>query len=142
MNDPDFPGVFPTPVDRTNAITINIHTDDYPEETEVEWSAKDENGFWNVLDSSSLEGFTSLLWSSTHRLEPASEYRLVITDSEDDGICCTYGKGWLTITNATTSVNHEKGTVMWNATGDSYESRLELLISVDSEGRAGLVEEF
>lgn len=136
----EWPGQFPTPPagNGSNAITINIRTDDYPEETSFEWSRRDveEPSLWGIiLESGNLTDSHSL-HSYTMEVEPDSLYRFLILDSFGDGIA----NGWITITNSTPSILHFGGSVIWEAPGDLLVSFLDVFVWVDPDGHTHNVE--
>lgn len=68
-------------------ITIELRTDNYSEETAIR--IEDDNN--NVVYQE-----TSFIDNTLHTLTPCLAcgcYTFIITDSEDDGICCNYGNG-------------------------------------------------
>lgn len=136
--DSTWPGVFPTPVNSSNVVTININTDEYPEETSWEWSQQLDSGLWDTLDSESLLGQNSL-FSYTREVESNSLYRLRLSDRLGDGTCCAFGIGWFTITNSTPSLEFEQGTVVWNTTGDNLGRRIDVILRVDATGSADVL---
>lgn len=137
-DDADWPGAFPSPIGVSNAVSINIRTDNYPTETALEWSVKVKDGSWRVLEHGNPSKVASLV-SSTKQLESDSLYKFRVSDSVGDGTCCQYGKGWFTITNSTPSNNHARGTVIWEVAGDSFGAKLSAYIQTDSFGNAFFV---
>lgn len=136
--DDEWPGLFPGPAGHSHAITLNIHTDQYPEDLTWEWSQELESGSWQALASGTPREVMGL-FSKTLSVQSNSLYRLRLLDDNDDGLCCDYGFGWFTITNATPSLDHSDGTVIWYGRGDVLQSLLDVFIYVNSAGNAQFV---
>lgn len=134
-DDSDWHGQFPTPVNSFNVITINIRTDQYPDEVEMKWSHSDDFDGWKLLKSWIPEDAHSI-FSETIDIESDGLYKLQISDGYGDGICCTYGMGWFSITNSTPSSDHLNGTVVWDVAGYQFEESLEVFIWIDQDGNA------
>lgn len=139
VDPPGWPGIFPSPRNAGNLITINIFTDDYPEDLRWELSLRSGDSLWNTFESNAPLGARSLN-SYTRQVESGSFYRLQLFDSFGDGICCEAGYGWFTITNSTPSLDHEEGTVIWGASGDALQSSLDVVLFIDEDGRAKLLD--
>lgn len=129
-DDEEWPGEYPT---APNAITINIHTDEFPEENSFEWSIQEETGIWKVLDEQKTP-HRYRVHSYQQWVVPGSLYRLRLLDIYGDGICCAYGFGWLTITSSTLSGNNTEGSVIWEATGFALDRTLDVYVQTDSNG--------
>lgn len=130
-----WPGVFPN---NSYSVAINIHTDDYPQETSMEWSLEVEPGVWEVLDKADPSTPNSI-WSYEKQVESNSTYRLKISDSEGDGTCCGYGLGWFTIIGSTPD-QANSGTVVWSTAGDVFGSEMRVILWIDLDGTAQLLE--
>jgi len=135
-DDEEWPGMFPT---LNNAITINIRTDDYPEETTLEWSLHSGPDYWQLLDTDSPEVANGIN-SYTKWVDPDALYRLQLFDDYEDGSCCQFGLGWFTITDSTPSLDYAEGTVVWEATGNILESSLDVFLWIDPDYHAQMVE--
>ena len=107
-----WPGQFPN---STNVVTFNINTDEYPEETQWEWSVLTKNYSWQVLGSGSPPEQHSV-FSYTADVDSEFLYRLKLTDIWGDGSCCSYGRGWMTILGPSLDQN-SNGAVIWKETG-------------------------
>ena len=134
-SDGEWPGVFPTPINSLNVITINIRTDRFPEETSWQWSRHTGPEFW-VPEDSGFFAKTNSLHSYEKDVQSGELYRLSIEDMLGDGICCLFGRGWFTITNATESSEFPNGSVIWSKSGDEFEDYLEVVIWVNDDGMA------
>ena len=73
------------------SVNINLFTDNYANENS--WILLDENN--NEIDSEDSL-INNFLYTNNYCLEDAC-YKLIINDTEGDGICCNYGNGYLTI---------------------------------------------
>ena len=73
------------------SVNINLLTDNYANENS--WILIDENN--NEIDSEDSL-ISNFLYTNNYCLEDAC-YKLIINDTEGDGICCNYGNGYLTI---------------------------------------------
>lgn len=126
--DENWPGAFPN---APNAISINIQTDDWPQEISWEWSTEVGPDEWKTLDSG-FPGDTAGLLSYTMQIEPDTFYRFYVFDSGGDGTCCRHGFGWFSITNSTPS-ELLNGTVVWEAPGVGF-TELVVNLWVDGAG--------
>lgn len=75
-------------------VTLNIKTDNYPSETT--WDLKDESGQTVYSGGSYSNKLT--VYSETFVLADGN-YTFNIYDSYGDGICCSYGDGYYTLTD-------------------------------------------
>ncbi|CAB9508841.1 Leucine Rich Repeat [Seminavis robusta] len=140
VDDPEWPGLYPTPANAVNTVTINVRTDRFPQEMSWEWSKMTASpDTYAVVDSGGNLLLEETVYSIEQAVDSDSVYRLTISDSLSDGTCCLYGLGWFTITNATTSAQNADGTVVWSAIGD-FDGELLAHIYVDPQGRASLLE--
>lgn len=135
--DLEWPGEFPS---TPHAITINIRTDDYPEENSLEWSIQDSSGLWQLLDTHSPPN-KNTVHSYLQWVDADALYRLQIFDKYADGTCCRFGMGWFTITSSASSRAHTEGSIVWKANGDALQSSLDVFIWIDSNGNAKEVAE-
>jgi extracellular elastinolytic metalloproteinase len=100
----------------TSAVTLTLVLDQYPAETA--WTLKDGSG----TTVASGDGYTTANSTVTENFNlPAGCYDFSITDSYGDGICCTYGNGSYTLTNAGSTL----------ATGGAYGSGETKNVCVD-----------
>ncbi len=79
----------------TSTVTLTLTFDQYPAETA--WTLKDGSG--TTVASGNNYTATNSTITRTFNL-PAGCYDFNITDSYGDGICCQYGNGGYTLTNA------------------------------------------
>ncbi|CAB9524494.1 LRR receptor-like serine threonine-protein kinase [Seminavis robusta] len=147
----EWPGQFPSALNSSNVVTINIFTDGWPSETSWTWSLLDQSGEWQTLDSQNPPNASSL-HSPTKEVKSDSLYRLRLFDSYGDGICCSWGFGWFSVTNSTPSEGHADGTVVWTAVGDALDggsgalsfieegTSLDVFLWVDLDGNVQHVE--
>ena len=80
-------------------VTIDVTTDSYGN-AENGWELKDESG--NVVASAPVGSLTasSVQPTVTANLDPNKCYSFIFVDTYGDGICCTYGQGSYTVTDA------------------------------------------
>jgi len=135
VDDPQWPGEYTT---IAPGITINIRYDEYPEETSWTWQnltdltndgtsqvvSKSETSIWKKMDSNRATGEANDL-KSFNQVVDSGLYRLVIEDSSNDGNCCSWGRGFFTITNATS--------VVWSLAGNEFSSNMDAYIWVDEK---------
>jgi subtilisin family serine protease len=81
-----------------NEVTLTLVTDNYPAETT--WELRDGS---TVLASGGPYGTSGATYTETFCL-PDGCYDFVIFDSYGDGICCAYGSGSYTLTDASSNV--------------------------------------
>jgi len=146
----EWPGDFP-PLNASNTVTVNIHTDDWNEETSWTWSVLGGSDTWQTLDSQKPANASSL-FSYPKEVESGALYRLSLFDSYGDGNCCGWGFGWFSVTNSTPSPEHVNGTVIWSAVGDVLDggngvlqqieegTALDVFLWIDDNGSAQQVE--
>tara|TARA_B100001939_G_scaffold347981_1_gene371793 strand:- start:1554 stop:3422 length:1869 start_codon:yes stop_codon:yes gene_type:complete len=84
-------------------VTIDVTTDQYGN-AENGWELKDESG--NVVASAPIGSLTasSVQPTVTANLDPNKCYSFIFVDTYGDGICCTYGQGSYTVTDANGTV--------------------------------------
>lgn len=99
------------------------------------WSIQidDLGSSWEALLSDGPISADSLN-NFTIEIAPDSIYRLQLYDSAEDGTCCWEGKGWFTVTDSTSSIDHQEGTVVWEAGGYKVEEYLEVFFLTDGDG--------
>jgi hypothetical protein len=139
VDDVEWPGVFPKPVGSSNLITINIHTDDFPDETQWGWSRRTGPDTFELIDSGSPLSIDALV-SFEKEVRSETIYKLTVNDTLGNGNCCSSGFGWFTITNATASTDFTEGTVMWRMTGDEFDATVDVFLWINADGNAQLAE--
>ena len=77
----------------TSPVTIRIRTDAYPEE----FSYKVEDAYGETIYTSTTFNSPQTEYSQTLYLEPSTAYKIVMTDTYGDGICCFHGPGYLRV---------------------------------------------
>jgi len=131
LYDPEFPG--PLPSTAVFSFNINVRFDafsfefnyvlyhiDRPIEAyrtgdlPVNNLKKEWTQWWRM--EGIADGAPNDIRSTTHPESPPGWYWLHITDTDGDGICCEYRRGWISLTGPI----HEKGElgVAWNSDGD------------------------
>ncbi len=92
-------------------VTIDVTTDQYAN-SENGWELKDESG--NVVASAPIGSLTasSVQPSVTANLDPNKCYSFIFVDTYGDGICCTYGQGSYTVTDASGTIIAGGGSAM------------------------------
>lgn len=92
-------------------ITIDVTTDQYGS-SENGWELKDENG--TIVASAAIGSLTSSAPQPqvTANVDPNKCYSFVFTDTYGDGICCTYGQGSYTVTDANGTIIAGGGSAM------------------------------
>ena len=89
------------------------------------------NGVWQ-LQGTLVQAHNPIPPDSPHQLESFEQavepglYHLQVNDAAEDGICCVWGRGFITITDA--------DSVVWSSSGDKFSSTLNVFIWVDSDG--------
>lgn len=135
-NDPEFPGPFPSSGDQ---LMLNIKTDLHPEEITWSWDRLNDDGSWddeNVGGPYNEEEEKETLISTSLPTSTEKVYRLRVFDSGADGTCCSYGKGWFSLTD-----NANQGTVVWAQLWDqgagTEDSLKELVVyfAVDADDK-------
>ena len=153
-DDPDWPGQLYSAGrgGGANGVTINIRYDQYPEETMWAWeklttpsdSATIDSGKpialsepqnmttpkreWEKLDSKPDVGRAKELLSYDEDVEPSTLYRFLVSDSSQDGSCCSWGPGFFTITNSSS--------VVWKMTGSDFTTNMEAYIWINDKGES------
>lgn len=114
VNKPFWPGSLP--VANTSVVTINVETDDYPEELSWTLHYKPNNGqLWQEVDTwngASERYYRSLV---SHEVAGLSQgwHRFIVRDSEGDGTCCQYGAGYVSLTGPLATTK-QKGLIWGN----------------------------
>ena len=95
-------------------VTIDVTTDQYGN-SENGWELKDESG--NVVASAPIGSLTasSVQPTVTANLDPNKCYSFIFVDTYGDGICCTYGQGSYTVTDA-------NGTIIAGGVASSFSN--------------------
>jgi hypothetical protein len=94
--DQQWPGNMPAS-DR-NTVTINVKFDSYPQE--VTWQFQQfSSGEWRTIRNfdGQRDGVHNELVSAEMDTLSAGWFRFAIQDSQNDGICCDYRRGWISI---------------------------------------------
>lgn len=138
-NDPLWPGDF-SPPNSTFVFTLNIRYDDYPNETK--WSVEklvdipyspatiDTKNEPKAPAPTIPPDSNELI--SYHRVAAPGLYRFQVIDKASDGTCCSWGRGFLTITNATS--------VLWEKSGDMFTNQTDAYVWMSEEGEAQLAD--
>ena len=106
-------------------VSINVTTDSYGN-SENGWELKDESG--NVVASAPIGSLTasSVQPTVTANLDPNKCYSFIFVDTYGDGICCTYGQGSYTVTDANGNIIAGGGSAMsfsnFNEKEDYFET--------------------
>lgn len=128
--DPDWPGAMPTA--NRNAVMINVKFDAYPGETTWQFQSY-TLGEWRTIKSFSgvEDGVHNELVSV--EVEAISEgwYRYAIQDSQNDGICCRYRRGWISITGPIITTQAQG--LVWGNNGE-FGSSFDVYIRMNSDG--------
>jgi len=131
-DDPEWPGsVSP------NMFVINFKTDDYPEENSWELFVKPDETVsnWDSISSwSAADSGYRVLESSEMAIGSLGQgwYRFVVRDTEGDGTCCTYGKGFVSLTGPIAAKGGESG-LIWGNDG-KFWAMDEVFFYVDEKG--------
>ena len=73
---------------------LHIKYDQYPEETRV--VVRDHETLEILVDTQTFDTPAPLTGKRFPlQLVPGREYRVIMLDTEGDGICCQYGSGWI-----------------------------------------------
>ncbi|CAB9529016.1 expressed unknown protein (Partial), partial [Seminavis robusta] len=76
-NDELWPGAFPTPVNSTHVITLNIRTDQFPEETVWHWSQRTGPATFQLVESGTPDEGNAL-FSYEQQVESDTIYHLKV----------------------------------------------------------------
>ncbi|MFM1931237.1 MAG: hypothetical protein RL226_540, partial [Bacteroidota bacterium] len=121
--------------DAGGVVTLVVLTDDYPEETT--WELTNDNG--SVIASGGP--YTQTGTSNTYELclVPEECYTFTIFDSFGDGICCDWGQGAYTITNAEGTVLASGGQFgdVDEATFCNTDCLIEVSINITNDSGSG-----
>lgn len=142
LDDPLYPGNYSFP-NSTYAFTINIRYDNYPAETywslqklmDAPYTYRGDNQTEVVLRQilpGVEQGVMALPGPNTfktyHQTAAPGLYHFQVRDKASDGTCCTWGKGYFTITNSTS--------VLWELPGDSFTNQTDAYIWMNGLGEA------
>ena len=135
-DDFEWPGKFPSA--STNAVTINIKTDQFPQESfwylsKRQTDAADDEEWTFISGGSFSDSATAKLFSYTRSVQNGYDYRLTVLDDFADGMCCDYGFGYLTITSGVKSEDSDEGTVVYSSLGE-FNDEFNAYFSVDENG--------
>lgn len=111
-----------------STLTLNLTTDDYGGETS--WDVKDASG--NVVASGDNYGDNATV-TETINLPDGQCYRFTIYDSYGDGICCQYGNGQYSLTDAsgTVLIAQASGSNPFNGSSSSKNFRTNNTVSTE-----------
>lgn len=140
LDDSKWPGAYSAP-ESLFSFTINIRYDDYPGETL--WSLEklmNTSYTTPITNELNVEPKLSLPTiapepndlQSFEQIVLPGLYRLQINDTSADGNCCSWGRGFFTITNATS--------VIWEEAGNEFTDVVNAYIWVDGEGSVHLAD--
>ncbi|CAB9510493.1 Vitamin K-dependent protein C (Fragment) [Seminavis robusta] len=117
QQQPSWPGAMP--VQNASSIVINVYTDDYPEE--ISWqvhrkqSNVQSNEPWTLVEEwNGLTAPLRQLVSTEIETLQRGWHRVILSDSEGDGLCCNYGSGYFSLTGPIAANNGRKGLVWGN----------------------------
>lgn len=135
VNDEEWPGIFPLPVNTPNVITLNFRTGKDPTFVSWEWSELingiDEFETWDEGTPQRKQA----LYNYEKRVNSDTIYRLKL---DNPTYSSREGLKWFTVTTAMASGNHQDGTVIWKKRLDQLKEDMEVFFWVDS---AGIVKE-
>ena len=136
MTAPDsasgWPGALPSA--DSFSVVVNVETDDYPEENT--WELHHENadtGEWTLVGDwngagSGFRNLESIEFSNLAR----GWYRFVVRDSEQDGNCCDYGNGYVSLTGPLAMSQGQKG-LIWGNDG-KFWAMDEIFFEIENSG--------
>jgi len=134
--DQEWPG--PMPLASTRFVmTVNVKFDAYPDE--ISWQLERSNGpgtgTWTSirsLNGADTEGANSALVSvEVSGLTGDTWHRFWINDRSGDGICCTFRRGWVSLTAPI--VTTQQNGLVWGNNGE-FGNQVEVYIFVNSDG--------
>jgi len=135
MVAPDFeggwPGAFPT--QPSSSLMINMDVDSYPEELSWILYHQNDNRQWETVNT--WDGTTATagaLDSTEFAALQQGWYRFIVTDSAHDGLCCDYGRGYVSITGPLGSADGAMGLV-WGNNGQFMREE-EIFFRVSERG--------
>lgn len=109
------------------SVTITVTHDDYPIETKWEWSNLDNGEIIFQQEYADVEQVSAVVSQTFSNLRINTSYEFSIWDSYEDGICCEYGRGKISIVDNNT--NQE----IFSHSGN-FQSNIAVVISVDENG--------
>ena len=86
---------------------------------------------WEKIDSKPDIGKAKELLSYNEDVEPLNLYRFLVSDSSQDGSCCSWGPGFFTITNSSG--------IVWELTGSDFTTNVEAFIWINEKGESQAV---
>lgn len=86
---------------------------------------------WEKIDSKPDIGKAKELLSYDEDVEPLNLYRFLVSDSSQDGSCCSWGPGFFTITNSSG--------IVWELTGSNFATNVEAYIWINENGESQAV---
>jgi hypothetical protein len=79
-------------------VEIKVPTDTYPAETT--WSLSNQCGIVRGMSGGPFSSENKYYFCNVPECLPASEYKFTINGSAEDGLCCKYGSGCLSMGSA------------------------------------------
>jgi Trypsin len=130
-NNPSWPGAMPSI--NASSIMVNFLTDDYPEENSWELYREQDRSLWVLQQewSGADAGFRLLVSTEINNLQEGW-YHFVVRDTQGDGVCCSNGSGYVSLTGPL-AVNGGRLGLMWGNDGEFW-AKDEIYFSVDSSG--------
>jgi len=130
--DQEWPGALPAA--DNFAIVVNIKYDQSPAEATWSFEKASGSGDWDQIEFVEPSMFSDLKFSlaSTELAGlQAGWHRLVVEDSGNDGICCTYRRGWINLTAP--SIAGQRKSLIWGNNGE-FGSRVEVYVLFNDQG--------
>lgn len=117
------------------ALNVNIKYDKFPEHIKWTFEKRGANGAYTALTSfdGAVDGVSNDLVVTQLAPTQLGEgwYKFKITDSGNDGICCTFRRGWATVTGFLKATR--KSGMVWGSNGE-FGGGVEIYIKVDAKG--------
>jgi hypothetical protein len=116
----------PTPTNDTFDLRVTVKHDDSPQETA--WSLTHMDSF-ALLYLQPFDSVTEPFVDVSHQFRQlgAGRYLFEMGDSAQDGICCAYGPGSI-------SISDQHNQVIWERLG-KFQAYLGVMLNIDSRGR-------
>jgi trypsin len=131
-NNPSWPGAMPSI--SVSSVVVNFVTDDYPEENSWELYRKQATSQWVLhqdWSGTTNSGYRLLVSSEISNLQEGW-YHFIVRDSQGDGVCCSYGSGYVSLTGAL-AVNGGGLGLIWGNNGEFW-AKDEVFFRVDNTG--------
>jgi hypothetical protein len=130
--DQFWPGPLPS---IKGALNINVKFDKFPEHVKWTFAKRGTDGAYTDVTSfdGAIDGITNDLVVTEMLAGQLGEgwYRLKITDSSGDGICCSFRRGWATVTGYLMATR--KAGMVWGSNGE-FGGGLEIYINMNAKG--------